>query len=164
MGGVAQRTRHNPDAAAEPSEQQAIRAYMQELRRRFVDHAKLTSTATRAWRLFERARRSYPAMDLNGFTGYLEQAASITADRKGQMPYLFSVVESLLWPAERRMDARPTTGSRRQRTVGGPLVRVGDRRPVDEIDPPGGAPEPPLNGLESPKQRRSVSSRLNGLS
>ena len=83
-----------PTKTPETVEQQAIRGYIQDLRQRFQDFAGENSSVTRAYHLYQKAQASHPDLDISGFTSYLEQAAAITAERGGELRYLFSVVES----------------------------------------------------------------------
>jgi hypothetical protein len=110
----------------ETPEQQAIRAYIRDLRTRFTDYAGENSSATRAVHLYERARARHPALDVSDFIGQLEHAAAITAERGGELRYLFEVVENLLWP-QQEQSRRDTSGYavlRRRKAFGGELVRV----------------------------------------
>ena len=98
--------------APETVEQQAIRGYVQDLRQRFQDFAGENSSVTRAYHLYQKAHASHPDLDISDFTGYLEQAAAITAERGGELRYLFSVVTSLIWPQEHRALETPAATRR----------------------------------------------------
>jgi hypothetical protein len=125
----AQPARRTSAPAKEPEtpEKTVIRGYVQDLRRRFRDYASENSSVTRAYRLFEQARGDRPELDVGTFVGCLEHAASITAERDGEIRYLFRVVENLIWPDEprARRDTRGYHTPHRRKGVGGPYVRVG---------------------------------------
>jgi len=144
----------------------AIRPYLEQYAEQLGDEAQLSATMTRAVHLFERSD-----LTIDGFIAQLQLAqretqrrsGSITKQRrsdgpgprKNKMPFFFGVLEEYLGLKELPQLETPAAASRasrtespspprpRRRTVGGPMVRVGDHYPIID-QPPAAAYSPAL--------------------